>query len=423
MTSISAFANDPLSVSISGPHKIFTNDNVIYTATVIGANPNACVWSVEGETTHSYGQFLSFVAPSIDASVTIFCTVTIGEGEHQKIAEDTITVYVVTPQINIDASSLDLDNPYSCNGPNIVHLTNNGSVAFIHKNGMELLDEALELGICITPNDVDIQNFELTTSDISSLYLYKNESKLPLPHSPSNVSNVSALNNELNGLRVWGKECGTGYSVTLKINNSQKINLSYKVYGIGHSDFTFATKKKNLQYSLAFPDLVKNEWGYEEGTNDPKYNCLAYAIKNPSLVNGHFFWCNDILPPSTNFVYANRFLNRQGYNSYITCVDIFGNSNNTLENSDVDAYFMDALWGQDKANSFVSGSFPNEIIPNGDIVYYSGIHAARKSNRNTGAYTNWQLLESKCGGEHILIHRPKHICGLIYGTICRIYFR
>ena len=425
LASISAFANDPLSVSISGPHKIFTNDQVKFTANVVGANSNACSWSASSVSGSSSGGIYNFTAPSIATVVTIYCSVSIGEGDDQRTAEDSITVTVVEPQIIVYRDSLDLDNPYISPdvGPNIVCLEGDSTTAFLHRNGMEILDEALELSIEITPTDVDIQSFELTTSNTSSLLLYRDDCQLSLPYHKSSITKVSALNEDLEGLHAWGEECGIGYSINLKINNNQKISLNYNIYGIGNHCFSFPSEEDNFDYKDDFPGLVNNEWGYVDQSDIPEYNCLAYAIKNPAVVNSNFFWCNKILPLATNFVYASRFFERQGYDSYITSVDIFGNSNGTLEDSDVDAYFMDPFWGQDKATRVQTGVFIHDFVPSGDMFYYNKFHAARKSTRANGAYSNWNLLESKCGYGHILIHRPQHIRGIVYGNISRIYYK
>lgn len=423
LASISAFANDPLSVSISGPHKIFTNDQVTYTATVVGASPSLCVWTTQVGAWHYNNGTFYFDAPSIPMLVTIYCSVTVGEGDDEVTAEDSITVSVVEPQIILCRDSLDLDGQYSLNGPNITNFTSDTTVAFIHRNGMKLPAEALMLSIIIAPTDVDIQSFELTTSNTSSLHLYKNNSKLNLPYHPSSISKVSALNTDLNGLRVWGNKCGTGLDVNLEINNNQKISLTYNVYGIGNNAFTFPSLEQASIFKDDYPNLVNNEWAYENDPDRELYNCLAYAIKKPSKVNNKYFYCLPALGNNVNYDYANKFVYIPECDSYVTSVDSFGNKNGACEDNDIDAYFMNSFWGQDKATTVVNVPPTSNSIPHGDMFYYDGFHAARKSARNEGAYTSWYLLESKCGDGSTLIHRLKQLSGGDFGNITKVYYK
>lgn len=421
--SMIALANDPLSVNISGPHKIFTNDQVKFTATVVGASTNDCVWSATGGNGSPASGTYTFTAPTAATTVTIFCSVSIGEGDDEITAEDSITVTIAEPQITISRDSLDLDSSYSSNGPNIITYTGDTDTAFIHRNGMGIPRDILALNIIIAPSDVDIQSFELTTSNPSSLYLYKNSSPLNLPYSKQSVKKVSALNTDLNGLHVWGEQCGTGFCVNLKINNNQKISLVYNVYGIGDDSFEFPSEIEAKKRKKKCPNLENNEWAYEIPENHLYYNCLAYAIKNPSMIGTNYFWCTDVLDPNPEYVYADKFVDHPLYNSYLTSVDTFGNQNGFFENSDVDAYFLDNFWGQDKAISVINPPFSSNNLLCGDIFYYSNFHAARKSVRNNGAYSSWNLLESKCGNDRILIHRPSQICGNEFGSISKIYYR
>lgn len=419
---LSALANEPLSISITGPAKIFTNDKVKYTASLVGANANACVWTVTGGGSGTpTGRTYQFNAPGSESTVTISCSVSVGEGDNKRTAEDSITVTVVVPQITLCRHSLDLDGQCSTN---IINITNDTDTAFIRRNGMRLPEEALALSIVIEPTDVDIQSFEITTSSTSSLNLYKNNSKLTLPYHPSNISKVSALNAELNGLCVWGAKCGKGLKVKLKINDNQKISLEYDVYGIGNNAFTFPSLEIANACREKCPDLINNEWAYETPSNTLLYNCLAYAIKKPPIVNTNkYFWCQKTLGNVTGYAYADKFINRSGYNSYFTSVDTFGNKNGVFEESDVDAYFKHSFWGSDRAKTVRNGPFPAGNIPHGDIFYYNGFHAARRSVRNGGAYPSWHMLESKCGDGVIIIHRLKQLCGNFYGNISKVYYR
>ncbi len=414
LTVLAAFANEPISVTITGPHKIFTNDIVVYTATTEGSTPSSYTWSVTGGSGVANGNTFTLTAPSTAANVTIQCTVT-GSGNDSLSDTDTMNVPVVVPQIMVSRQSLkvsDFQNNVTIPGKEI--LDENGT-AYVHKNGVNFDSERLYLTIHISPSDVEVQQFELTTSDTTSLELYNRRlySKITLPYLGfSSMEKIESFFPLLNYLAVNGQYCGTGKSVILTINNNQKLSLNYNIYGIENSNFSFATGNKRTSFLSDFPNLIDNEWGYVSGSANPEYNCIAYAIKSPPKINNVYFWVNDAVSTLYGLTPSNPVMPSMNGNGCETSMDTFGNNNGVFENSDIDAFFTHPYWGNNVTASTVSES---------KILYYSGFHAAKKSNRADGCYSSWNMFESKCGEEEIIIHRAEQLNGGLYGNINKKY--
>lgn len=404
-------ANEPISVTITGPHKIFTNDIVVYTATTEGSTPSSYTWSVTGGSGVASGNTFTLTAPSTAANVTIQCTVT-GSGNNPQSDSDTFHVPVVVPQIMVSRQSFkvsDFQNNVTIPGKEI--LDENGT-AYIHNNRMELNAEKLYLTIQITPSDVEVQQLELTTSDTTALKLCNrayNYAEVNLPYTYSGAANYISNFPLLGYLCVEGKTPGENYKVNLTINNNQKLSINYNVYGIASTDFHFPipTSIKN-KYKTCFPNLVDNEWGYVSGSANVEYNCIAYSIKVPPKINNIYFWVIDAVPTSFGLTPSNPTMPSTIGNGCVTSMDTFGNNNGVFEDSDIASFFTHSYWG-----NYISAS----TIGESKILYYSGFHAAKKSSRSDGCYSSWNMFESKCGPDEIIIHRAEQLNGGTYGNI------
>ncbi len=415
LTGLLTVANEPISVTITGPHKIFTNDIVVYTATTEGSTPSSYTWSVTGGSGVANGNTFTLTAPSTAANVTIQCTVT-GSGNNPLSDSDTFHVPVVVPQIVVSRQSFkvsDFQNNVTVPGKEI--LDENGT-AYVHNNRMELNAEKLYLAIQITPSDVEVQQLELTTSDTTALKLYNRAysyAEVNLPYTYSGTANYISNFPLLGYLCVEGQVCGESYKVNLTVNNNQKLSLDYDVYGIENNSFTFPIPTVIQQkFKTYFLNLVDNEWGYVNGSANEEYNCIAYAIKTPPKINNIYFWVNDAVPTSFGLTPSNPTMPSLIGNGCVTSMDTFGNNNGVFENSDIDAFFTHSYWGNNVTASTVSES---------KILYYSGFHAAKKSSRANGCYPSWNMFESKCGEEEIIIHRAEQLNGGIYGNIQKKY--
>ena len=89
-----ARANEPISVTISGPSKIFTGDIVTFKATTVGSTVSSYTWSASGGSgvpDNNDGSTFTLTAPSIAANITIQCIVT-GSGSDPLSDSDTFGV-------------------------------------------------------------------------------------------------------------------------------------------------------------------------------------------------------------------------------------------------------------------------------------------------------------------------------------------
>ena len=415
LASISVFANDPLSVSISGPDKIFTNDQVKFTANVVGASSSACSWSTSGGNGTPTGRIYKFTAPSIATVVTIYCTVTIGEGDDQITAEDSMTVTVVVPQITIKRKSYTATS-LSGNSSLIQELlTDSTSAAFIHRNILGDAYEALSFSIEIAPTDVKIQKLTITSSNVDYLRLF-NCNTLQYLLQPFNQSyanaTISSVLSQLPPFRAWGEMCNGDVACyfTLSINNNDKISWNYKIYGIeGYDIETFINPPQCAS------GLRKNEWACVLNSSDPLYNSLSYAVDPTATYNNKPFLVDTVAPSGWNLSTSpisaafHALEENNGGNiviyGYVTSMDTFGNNDGTFSLQDVDSFFMHTYWGSNRATA------KNATMDQCKILYYSGHRAARKSSRLYGIYTGWHLFEMKNDADEIIICRPEQATG------------
>lgn len=425
-----ARANEPISVTISGPSKIFTGDIVTFKATTVGSTVSSYTWSASGGSgvpDNNDGSTFTLTAPSIAANITIQCIVT-GSGSDPLSDSDTFGVSVVVPQITVYRESILVSNIESNNKPvPKVNIAESGN-AIIYKNWMELDNERLALKISISPNDVEVQHFSLTTSDIFSLTLYDGSGIACTPLEPVEENHnpvvlIQSYSQLLNNLRVSGSLCDTGLSVKLSINNSEKLSLNYDVYGIDNDDFATVPNYSIIASTKAdFPGLRDNEWSYIPKSRNLKYNCFAYAVTPSGKIGNYFFrvlktWPINISDPIYPFDLVSYGTNGYGL---VTSLDTFGNNNGCFEDDDVFKFLKSSFWG-----SIVSSSFSG-LTSNSKIIYYStadksGMHVSKKSTRSEGCYPSWRMFEGKAGTEEIIIHRAEQLENGICGSITKTY--
>ena len=409
-----AWANEPISVTVSGPSKIFTNDIVVYTADTVGVTPASYTWTVTGGSGVASGNTFTLTAPSAAAIVSVSCRV-VGSDNDPLSDEDGKTVTVVVPQIIVSRQSFkvsDFQNNVMSPGREIMDET---GTAYLHRNGMNLSSEKMSLTISIYPLDVEVQQFELTTSNTSALMLYNNDYSFALPYVFNVVGQELYIGNLvwLNYLSVEGKTCGEDYKVNLTINNNQKLSINYNVYGINNGAFTFPLSSRSIsRVMINFPNLVDNEWALVENSENSEYDGVAYAIKSPPKINNTYFLVRGAVSTSYGLTPSNPVMPSLEGNGCETSMDTFGNNNGTFEDSDIDSFFTHSYWGNNTIATSISSS---------KILYYSGFHAARKSNRADGSYPAWNMFESKCGPYRIIIHRAEQITDSIYGNILKKY--
>ena len=157
---------------------------------------------------------------------------------------------------------------------------------------------------------------------------------------------------------------------------------------------------------------MDNEWGYVSGSANSEYNCIAYAIKTPPKINNIYFWVTDAVPTLFGLTPSNPTMPSLNGTGCITSIDTFGNNNGIFEDSDIDLFFTHSYWGGNTTAASISVS---------KILFYSGFHAAKKSSRTDGCYPSWNMFESKCGEEEIIIHRAEQLTGGAYGNIYKKY--
>ena len=411
-----AWANAPISVTVSGPSKIFTNDRVVYTATTVGVAPASYTWTVTGGSGVASGNTFTLTAPSAAATVSVSCRV-VGSDDDPLSDENGKTVTVVVPQITVSRQSFkvsDFQNNVTLPGREIMDET---GTAYLHRNGMKLISERLYLTISIYPLDVEVQQFELTTSNTSALWLYdrRDNDTITTPYIPEIQSGEGYMGNFslLNYLSVEGKVCGEDYKVNLTINNNQKLSINYNVYGIENPAFRFPSPENPMTHIRALaPNLVDNEWGYVAGSANQEYDSIAYAVKSPPQINNIYFLVKDAVLTSYGLTPTNPVMPSSEGNGCETSMDTFGNNNGIFEDSDIDSFFTHSYWGNNTIATSISSS---------KILYYDDFHAARKSNRADGSYPAWNMFESKCGKKEVIIHRAEQIVGSIYGNIQKKY--
>lgn len=410
-----ALANEPISVTISGPSKICTNDIVIYTANTAGSVATSYTWIVDGvNLPPSNNNTYTLIAPSSAANISIQCVV-LGSGNNPQSDMDTFNVAVVVPQIVVSRQSFKIsDFQGNVTMPDCELIDDQGA-AYIHRNGLLLDSERFPLSITITPADIEVQQFELTTSDTEALHLYKRvsnqQTKLQLPKSKVDETYISDFN-YLKNLNVDGRICGTDYTITLEINNSQKLSINYNVYGMGTSVFSFPLDDtiKN-KFKNAFPRLVDNEWGYISGSDNSSYNSIAYAVGDQPW-GGHYFWVEPSFSSNYGLTDYYPFRNKTGTTDLETSMDFFGNKNNTLDISDVDDFFTSALWGNHRIVNSIETS---------TIIYYEGFYAAKKSSHSEGFYPLWHIFQSKYEEEETILTRAEQLINTTYISILKFY--
>lgn len=407
-----AFANDPLSISISGPDKIFTNDEVTFNASVVGANANACVWTVTGGGSGSPppGASYDYKAPGSESTVTISCSVSVGSDNNQRTVEDSMTVTVVEPQITITRKSYTA-NSLAGNSPLVLEtLTDATSTALIHRNLTRYKYQALPFLIEVGPADVKVQKFSITSPDGHVLVLdcTKPDPDAAYTESFSNLPMSSVLS-QLPPFRAWGLYCSGANStccLDLSINNNKKASWSYKIYGIDGDDIITYRDPPGCAEGLR-----ENEWAEVKMSWNPLYNSLSYAVDPAASYNNKPFLVYTVAPSDWNLSttpISAAFHSLEEGNTiygYVTSMDTFGDNNGVLSSQDVDSFFMHNYWGVNKATA------KNASMDQCKILYYSGHRAARKSHREFGIYQGWNLFEMKNDAEEIIICRPQQATG------------
>lgn len=420
------YANVPLSLEIVGPRKICTNDQVTYSAVLHGGGNGAqiqsCKWTVNGTIVQSLTCGLT--APSSDCTILVSCEATVIDGGSSRIMFEGIIVAVVTPNIVISRKSYIDSDLSDIEEPGTYTITSQNGVALIHRNIMGIWEEALEFDISITPGDIDVVQFSVDSCDTSKIGMCmgQNDSYGHHYNPGGGMKKISEILSDLspNKLRAWGISCGTGATLSLKINNNQKATWSYDIYGI-EGNSVFAGIEYEASHSHNFPNLVRNEWGLilPQG-NYYYYNGVAYAIKKPPTYNGFYFWVDKIDQSghnlnATDLAHAFYGLPNGTYPTrYKTSMDTFGDNNGSFSLSDADDFFESNLWGVNKMTS------TTVLWSETKIVYYDN-HAARKSTLTGGCYTGWHLFESKDGSGYIIIHRAEQLLGGKYNSIQKQY--
>ena len=422
----SSFANEPEGLTISGPPKICTNDEVNYTFSVAGnAHVNSQTWYVNGSAQATTDIF-AYTAPAGAATVRIKCVAQISSGNTTQEVIGVKDVSVVVPTFSVSRGTFD-STGFSQNTGNPPPQTSIGATgtALIHRNITNLDSERFPLTISVSPGDICIQNLRITTSDLNALHLYEIDDAVNLMSLPQmtehEVGRYATFDNTYpNAMNFYveGKSCGTSKTVQIDINGNNKLSLNYDIYGIDNPIFSSAisTYVRSL-YLYAFPDLVDNEWSVINDSDNPNYNCLAYAIKQEPKFAGSYFWVKHIIstnpPPPCTFVLL-------GSGTYLTCLDTFGNNNGIFEEQDIVDFYTHPYWGNDKVTGTVNS------ITNSKIIYYNtamtalNYHAARKSSRTEGSYPGWHMFESKTGQSYIIIHRAEQLENSVYGSILKM---
>lgn len=422
MSTCCSLANEPISVTISGPHKIFTNDIVNYSASVSGAQNVSYSWNISYGSESSSGGSLELTAPSTPTIIILQCTASSGTGNNTITDTATKQVIVVEPVISITRIGLtDFDN---ISGADDIYVGSN-ETAYLKKNGLFVPADMKLLTINIQPSDVDVQNLSLTTSMPEELQLHNrsNFQKLLLPHPETNckISDVSILTN----LCVNAPEQGFLTQVKLTINGVERVSVNYYAYGIQSSAFEFPSQTDYDFCTNRFPNLIDNEWALAKNSSNPHFNCLAYAIKQPPVFNNKNFAVYDVDFLNTNFDFTNldtafRLLPDQ--TMYWTAIDFFGNNNRRFDEPDIDLFFKHTYWGPvvtQYANNF-NDSFILYYNERNNIVSWR-CHAARRSSRTLGCHSDWNMFESKMGKLKILMHRAEQLEDGIYGIVWRKY--
>lgn len=155
----------------------------------------------------------------------------------------------------------------------------------------------------------------------------------------------------------------------------------------------------NRQYAMgAFQDLKGCEWSVV-GEASQYYNCLAWAVGRTDVV------FEDVV--LVNGESVDRVVEDNG-RVRVNIDRVYGNNNGFHGLDDVDAFFL-------READMVC----TENLYEAEIIYYSGIHAAKRRRCSCGE-GHWLMFESKCGVKEIIEHLPSQL-EQPYGTIKRMY--
>lgn len=129
-----------------------------------------------------------------------------------------------------------------------------------------------------------------------------------------------------------------------------------------------------------FPNLVHCEWSITDEAT-PVYSCIAWSVGETTA------WYNPDDIDST-----------------------FGDNDGTLENSDMDAFYLAKKGWTPTATGAADA----------EAMYFSGYHGAKKKGCACGA-GKWIMFESKCGQWIRMEHVWNQLNGTLYGAPTRFY--
>ena len=425
----SATANESISAEIVGPKKIFTNDRITYSVTISGNdNAEAIIWNwkKDGITCGSNSK-CEITASNSAGTIQLTCDVTVRIENSQTTIQASENISVSVPIINISRQSYRESDFIGTNIIKNIDILGSTGKALLHKNGMKLYQERFMISMIIGPSDTEIQQIELNVTPNNSLNFYSNLDSI----SPCELLDldltaycgsmpISQIYDILPNY-VEGIKCDDNIQIKLIVNHNEKISLDYGVFGYENTGIKYPTN--NIKRKTApGTNLVDNEWMYKPGSSVSQYNCLSYAIKQSGKINNTNFWVKDVLDGNPSYVYDNKFVANPNFpNCYLTSMDTFGNNNGIFDNNDVDSFFMNSYWGNDRAYGTTTSYSNCRKIYYNSSMFGPKFHAARKSNRTEGCHSNWHIFESKLGGKHIIIHRSEQLEGNYCGQIQQKY--
>ena len=428
-----AFSNEQATITISGPEKIFTKDRVTYKVIFNGDNNVRVIgyiWEKNDDVIDD-DENCEITANSSPEIITLKCYTRIRIGDDaafDRIIEKEKQITVVEPNITVIRDSYKESDFIGTGFQRRRENIGKTGKALLHLNGMDILEDRMYLSIVITPSDVGVQQFSISLSSNGTINAYQKRNStynfIPrvFDYNPSGTMALSNFQHFYTNCFIDGKHANNNCQLKISINNDEKVSLNYGVFGFEEGEDIIYPDSELKEKLAPGTHLIDNEWVVKKNSENDKYNCLSYALKQSGTINDVFFWVKDALGPNPQYVYDDKFIANPNYTNYfLTSIDTFGNNNGLFDNHDIDNFFTNSYWGNDRAIEATSNFDDCRIIYYNTTMFGPNFHAARKSLRTNGCHLDWHIFESKMGKYEIVIHRAEQIGGKLYGIIKKKY--
>ena len=414
------FANVPNDPGISGPTRVMAGlQNVAYSLDNFNQSGIiSCIWYLENTSTHVVttnivtSGSLSTIFDMPNSQATLLLDVEVSYYD-SNLDQEVIQIYTITIKTflitlhNVRRVGIDGNNylgpeanvPIHFNIDNDVR--DNNSDFWVTRPTPQEDNDLLPMTFELYPANVFMGNSSVLEIEVTGAgaRLWSDQHKSILYSSSGN--NYIYSNNDLYSIEnitfyVEAIVLGASY-IKVYINGEQiDSSMRYNAYAV-----TEGKQPTWLQQSiLEYQTLIGCEWSLIfplfDIVSSYLHSSLAYAVDPGCQTFGVPF----IVQETTPRTYSNTILissNYFGAAADYTNVDAFGNNDGLFDINDVIAYFESTIW---PINYDLSG-----YSSNGDIIYYSEFHAARKHSNCSGARPSWHMYKSKYTAGTIFIYR------------------